>query len=71
MEDRTAYELVKFLDEKGQGGAFGSYLPQYKEGIGGQAMVGLPGLTEDRVHPGALKYYKEKGYKLGGVPFER
>jgi len=59
----VVYELVKFLDEKA-----GEWIKRTRgDPMGGQHMAEhRPALTEDIVHPGALKYYKEKGYKIGG-----
>jgi hypothetical protein len=37
--------------------------------ISPEVMAWLPSVSEDDVHPGALKYYKEKGIPLsiGGI----
>ncbi|MFC1967942.1 TAXI family TRAP transporter solute-binding subunit [Chloroflexota bacterium] len=61
-DDEVTYELVKFLDENAEewsrrtGGVPG----------GAEFMASFPGMTEDEVHPAALRYYKEKGVKIGG-----
>jgi hypothetical protein len=60
-EDEVIYELVRFLDEK-------SVLwPDYTNGclLNLVRMTRFPGMTEDMVHPGALKYYREKGIPIG------
>ena len=59
----VVYDLVKFLDEKA-----GEWIKRTRGSpMGGQFMVEQSSaVTEDRFHPGALKYYKEKGYKIGG-----
>jgi TRAP transporter TAXI family solute receptor len=59
--EEVVYELTKFLAENAdtlssrlQGRPFGlKFMTQY------------PGLTEDMVHPGALRYYREKGVIIG------
>jgi TRAP-type uncharacterized transport system substrate-binding protein len=57
------YELVKFLDEN----AAEWTKRTNGDPMGGQHMAEqYPGLTEDMVHPGALKYFKEKNYRIGG-----
>jgi len=57
----VVYELVKFVDENAQ---------DWSKRLRGRRMdhgsiIAWPGLTEDMVHPGALKYYKEHGIKIG------
>jgi hypothetical protein len=59
--ENVVYELVKFVDENAQ---------EWSKRLRGRRMdhgsiIAWPGLTEDMVHPGALKYYKEKGIKIG------
>lgn len=54
-EEEVVYALVKFLNETS---------PLWPDFAGGcplslARMARFPGLTEDRVHPGALKYYEE------------
>jgi hypothetical protein len=60
-EDDVVYELVKFLDEKA------TLWPEYTNGcpLSLVRMSRWPGLTEDVVHPAALKYYKDKEIKIG------
>lgn len=62
-DPEVIYELVKFLDENA-----GEWVKRTRGSpMGGQFMVEQSSvLKEDVYHPGALKYYKEKGYKIGG-----
>jgi TRAP-type uncharacterized transport system substrate-binding protein len=55
----VVYDLVKFLDENA-----GEWVKRTRGSpMGGPFMVKQSSvLTEDVYHPGALKYYKEKGY---------
>ncbi len=60
-DEEMVYELVKFFDENAE-----EYTRRtLGRPIGGELMAAFPGLTEQILHPGALRYYKEKGYKLG------
>jgi len=60
-DDDVVYELLKFLDEKA------ALWPEFSGGrpMSLARMSRYPGLTEDMVHPAALKYYKEKGIHVG------
>ena len=60
-EDKVVYELVKFLDDKSE------LWPEFSEGcpLNLTRMSRYPGIDEGMVHPGALKYYKEKGVDIG------
>jgi TRAP-type uncharacterized transport system substrate-binding protein len=60
-DDHVVYELLRFLDEKS------SLWPEFSGGrpMSLARMSRYPGLTEDMVHPAALKYYKEKGIHIG------
>ncbi len=61
-DEEVIYELVKFLDENSA-----DYERRMRLPGGAEAMALLgPGVTEADVHPGALRYYKEKGVKIGG-----
>jgi len=58
--EEIAYELVKLLAENGE---------EWSRRGGGmetsaEYMASLPGLTEDMLHPGALRYYKEHDIKI-------
>ena len=56
------YELVKFLDENSAEWELRTRNPG-----GVEAMADFdPSVTEALVHPGALRYFKEKGIKIGG-----
>jgi TRAP-type uncharacterized transport system substrate-binding protein len=62
-EDEVIYELVRFLSKKSE---------LWSEFSGGcplslARMSRYPGLKEEMVHPGALKYYKEKSVGIGGL----
>jgi len=59
--DEITYELAKFMDENAN--AWSKRLRGARMDHG--SMMAWPGLTEDMVHPGALKYYKEKNIKIG------
>ncbi len=57
----VVYELVKFVDQNAQ---------EWSKRLRGRRMdhgsiIAWPGLTEDMVHPGALRYYKEQGIRIG------
>ncbi|MFC1868688.1 ABC transporter substrate-binding protein [Thermodesulfobacteriota bacterium] len=59
-EDEVVYELLRFMDEH-------SHLwPDFTKGcpLSLSRMSSFPGLTEDVVHSGALKYYNEMGIKI-------
>jgi TRAP-type uncharacterized transport system substrate-binding protein len=57
----VVYELTKFLAENAE--LVSSRLRGRPFGL--EFMTRYPDLNEDMVHPGALKYYKEKGIKIG------
>jgi TRAP-type uncharacterized transport system substrate-binding protein len=59
-EEEVVYEFVRFLDEKSE------LWPEYSNGrpLSLARMSRFPGITEDMVHPGALRYYNEKGVKV-------
>ncbi|MBW1912819.1 MAG: ABC transporter substrate-binding protein [Deltaproteobacteria bacterium] len=61
-DDAVVYELLKFMDEKS------ALWPEVSGGrpMSLARMSRFPGLTEDMVHPAALRYYKEKGISIGG-----
>lgn len=61
MPADVVYELIKFVDENS--GAWSKRLRGFRMDHG--SIIAWPGLTEDMVQPGALKYYKEKGIKIG------
>lgn len=54
-EEDVVYELVRFLDEKS------SFWPEVSGGcpLSLARMTRYPGISEEMVHPGALKYYRE------------
>lgn len=60
-EGEVVYELLRFLDEKSQ------LWPDYTDGcpLSLARMSRFPGITEDTVHAGALRYYNEKGIRVG------
>jgi len=60
--DEVAYELVKFMDENA---AEWSKRNTGRK-MGAEFLAFYPGLTEEMVHPGALRYFKEKGIKIKG-----
>ncbi len=60
-DEEVVYELTKFLDENRDEWERRAMNPG---GIETLVDIG-PGFTEADVHPGALRYYTEKGYKLG------
>ncbi|MFC1968084.1 TAXI family TRAP transporter solute-binding subunit [Chloroflexota bacterium] len=61
-DEEVVYELVKFLDENA------AEWSKRNRGLpsGAGYMGDFPGMTEDKIHPGALRYYKEKGIQVGG-----
>ena len=62
-EDEVVYELVRFLSKKSE------LWPEFSGGcpLSLARMSRFPGLKEEMVHPGALKYYKKKGVGIGGL----
>jgi len=60
-EDEVVYELVRFLDEKS------SLWPDCTNGcpMSLARMSRFPGIREEHVHPGALRYYAEQGISVG------
>ena len=59
--EEITYELVKFVYEN---------RAEWSKRLRGTRMdrdsiIAWPGITKDMVHPGALKYYSEKGIKIG------
>jgi TRAP-type uncharacterized transport system substrate-binding protein len=58
--EEVVHELVKFLDKNSD------LWPEYSGGcpLSLARMVRFPGLSEDMVHPGALKYYREMDVKI-------
>lgn len=61
MPEDVVYELAKFVYEN---------RAEWSKRLRGSRMdhdsiIGWPGITKDMVHPGAAKYYKEKGIKIG------
>ena len=59
--EEIIYELIKFVDENAN--AWSKRLRGFRMDHG--SIIAWPGITEDMVHPGALKYYKEKNIKIG------
>jgi TRAP transporter TAXI family solute receptor len=59
--EEVVYELTKFLAENAE--TLSSRLQGRPFGL--DFMTQYPGLTESMVHPGALRYYREKGVKIG------
>ncbi len=62
VPEEIVYEVVKFLDENSA---------EYERRMLGAPldaalMADVPGMTEEHFHPGAVKYYKEVGVKIGG-----
>ena len=60
FDEEIAYDLLKFLFDNAE--EYARRLPAYEVGYG---LGFYPGLTEEMLHPGALRYYKERGIKLG------
>ncbi|MFH1122672.1 MAG: TAXI family TRAP transporter solute-binding subunit [Pseudomonadota bacterium] len=60
-EDEVVYDLVRFLDEKAE------LWPEYTNGcpLSLARMSRFPGISEEMVHPGALKYYSENDIRIG------
>lgn len=60
-EEELIYEMVRFLDEKSE------LWPDRVLGcpFSLARMAKFPGITEDMVHPGALRYYQEKAVEIG------
>jgi TRAP-type uncharacterized transport system substrate-binding protein len=61
MPEDVVYELIKFVDENS--GEWSKRLRGFR--MDHDSIIAWPGLTKDMVHAGALKYYKEKGIKVG------
>ena len=63
-EEEVVYELIRFLDEKSE------LWPDHTDGcpLSLARMSRFPGLSEEMVHPGAMKYYKENGIEVGEPP---
>ncbi|MFC1968734.1 TAXI family TRAP transporter solute-binding subunit [Chloroflexota bacterium] len=61
-DDEVVYELIRFLDENA------AEWEKRTRGVpgGARAMGAFRGMTEDKVHPAALRYYKEKVIQIGG-----
>jgi len=60
-DDEVVYEFLKVQDENKD--LFGNYMKILKKGQkGGKFLADSPMMTKETVHPGAWKYYKEKGY---------
>ncbi len=59
--EEVIYELVKFFAENDE------ERTKRCRGLrmGAEYLAAWPGLTEDMIHPGALKYYKEHNIKIG------
>ncbi len=63
MKDQVAYDLTKFFDEY-ISQHLNEYMAVIKPGdLSGKNMVKEPLINKENTHPGAWKYYKEKGYK--------
>lgn len=60
-EEALTYELVRFFDEKSE--LWPDMVLGCPMSLG--RMVRFPGITKDMVHPGALRYYEEKGVEIG------
>ena len=61
MSDEVAYEFTKFYDEYASQ-HLNEYIPVIRPGdMGGKSMILDPLLTEENAHPGAWKYFKDKG----------
>ena len=61
MPEEVAYELVKFMSENAN--EFIAYHASAKAWVPSE--FGLSPFSADITHPGAAKYYQEKGYKVG------
>ena len=61
-EEEVVYALVKFLDEQS------ALWPEYSGGcpLSLARMARYPGISEEMVHPGALRYYKENEIDISG-----
>ncbi|MBW1802405.1 MAG: ABC transporter substrate-binding protein [Deltaproteobacteria bacterium] len=59
-EEEVVYELIRFLDEKSE------LWSDHTNGcpMSLARMSRFPGLSDDMVHPGAMKYYKERGIEI-------
>ncbi len=59
--DEVVYELVQFFAEND------AERSKRARGLrmGAEYLAAFPGLTEDQLHPGALRYYKEHNIKIG------
>jgi TRAP transporter TAXI family solute receptor len=63
MPDDVTYEIAKIHYEHRK-----RFAEAYPAGaFVSKETVGLMGVPEDRVHPGALKFYKEAGIKIGSL----
>ncbi|NIM45894.1 MAG: hypothetical protein GTO54_09780 [Nitrososphaeria archaeon] len=61
-DEKIVYEFVKFLDENAA-----EYTRRtVGNPMGAAFMASRFYMTEQNVHPGALRYYKEKGVRIGG-----
>ncbi len=60
--EEVVYELLKFLADNAE---------VYTRRLEGRPMsaewlAAIPGATEDQLHPGALRFFRERGLKIGG-----
>jgi hypothetical protein len=62
MPEEVVYEITRIIYENSA--KFGDYHPIGKS-ITKVAMANVPGVTEADFHPGAVKFYKEHGIKIG------
>ncbi len=61
VPEEIVYEMVKFLDENGA-----EYTRRMHDAPMDTAfMAKVPGTTEEHFHPGAVRYFKEMGVKIG------
>ncbi len=59
--EEVVYELVKFIAENDEERS----RRMHGQRTGAEYLAAWPELTEDRLHPGALRYYKEHNIKIG------